>query len=83
MCASGRAVAQVQTAGSGFGERVQLGFGSGVTEDLEGTADQAEVDAADNVGVFVCRLEQRAPGEPEAVYVCTRGPFVGQNRLGA
>src|SRR5699024_4063744 len=62
----GCAALQAESAGSGFGERVDLGLGLGIAEDVESTADEAEVDPADDIGIFVSGLEQRAAGESEA-----------------
>src|SRR5699024_2801213 len=69
---AGRAVPQVQATGTGVGEGFELALGRRVAADLEGSADQSEVDTADDVGMFVGGFEQRAPCQPEAV------PFGGR-----
>ena len=61
----GRSAGQVQQAGAGLGERVQVHPGVVGAVLRHRAAGDAEVHRADHVGVLLGGLEQRAPGQPQ------------------
>lgn len=62
---------QMQTAGSGFDEGFELAVRVPIAEGLQGSANQTEVNSADDVGILVGGAEQGAASEPDGDLVLT------------